>query len=98
MAVAFAEQVGCCRGHLSRLLGRRLFGRMSFVILKGAIMRILLVGNYALDNQASMLRYADMLCRHMNSRGHMAEVIQPPIVGGLVAQPTLRKWLGYIDK
>ena len=62
-------------------------------------MRILLVGNYALDNQASMLRYADMLCRHMNSRGHMAEVIQPrPIVGGLMAQPTLRKWLGYIDK
>src|SRR6266702_4394195 len=62
-------------------------------------MRILLVGNYALDNQASMLRYSDMLRRHLNLRGHMVEVVQPGVVvGGLVAQPTLRKWLGYIDK
>jgi glycosyltransferase involved in cell wall biosynthesis len=70
-----------------------------FVILKEAIMRILLVGNYALDNQTSMSRYTDMVCRHMNLRGHMVEVIRPtPIVGDLVTQPTLRKWLGYVDK
>jgi glycosyltransferase involved in cell wall biosynthesis len=62
-------------------------------------MRILLVGNYALDHQTSMLRYADMLRRQMTARGHDVEVIQPGvIVGGLVSQPMVRKWLGYVDK
>lgn len=62
-------------------------------------MRILLVGNYALDNQSSMLRYADMLCRQMMLRGHQVEIIQPQCtIGNLVTQRTLRKWLGYVDK
>jgi glycosyltransferase involved in cell wall biosynthesis len=62
-------------------------------------MRILLVGNYALDNQASMLRYADMLCRQIALRGHHVEIIQPqPVFGNLVARGPLRKWLGYVDK
>jgi glycosyltransferase involved in cell wall biosynthesis len=62
-------------------------------------MRILLVGNYPLDNQASMLRFAGLLSRHLALRGHQVEVIQPrPILGDLLRQPTLRKWLGYIDK
>lgn len=63
------------------------------------IMRILLVGNYALDNQSSMLRYVDMLCRQMTARGHHVEIIRPkPILGDMLAQPTLRKLLGYVDK
>ena len=71
----------------------------AFAILNSAIMRILLVGNYVLDNQASMLRYADMLCRHLTLRGHEVEVIRPRvIVGNLAVQPLLRKWLGYVDK
>jgi glycosyltransferase involved in cell wall biosynthesis len=62
-------------------------------------MRILLVGNYALDNQLSMLRYADILCRHISLLGHQVEIIQPqPVLGNLVSQRTLRKWLGYVDK
>jgi glycosyltransferase involved in cell wall biosynthesis len=62
-------------------------------------MRILLVGNYALDNQASMLRYSNMLCREMAARGHQAEIVQPqPVLGRLSADPWLRKWLGYLDK
>ena len=62
-------------------------------------MRILFVGNYALDNQASMLRYPEILRRQMALRGHQVETIQPrPILGDLVAQPTLSKWLSYIDK
>jgi glycosyltransferase involved in cell wall biosynthesis len=62
-------------------------------------MRILLVGNYTLDNQASMQRYADMLRQHLTYRGHQVEIIRPrPILGNLIAQPTVRKWLGYIDK
>ena len=71
----------------------------KFVILDATVMRILLVGNYALDNQASMLRYAEMLRLQMALRGHQIEVIQPrAILGNLVKQPTLRKWLGYVDK
>jgi glycosyltransferase involved in cell wall biosynthesis len=62
-------------------------------------MRILLVGNYPLDSQSSMLRYAEMLHQEIALRGHQVEIIQPkPIFGNLVAQPILRKWLGYIDK
>jgi glycosyltransferase involved in cell wall biosynthesis len=62
-------------------------------------MRILLVGNYALDNQASMLRYQEMLRRSLALRGHQVETVQPSaFFGKLVNQPTLRKWLGYIDK
>jgi glycosyltransferase involved in cell wall biosynthesis len=64
-----------------------------------ATMRILLVGNYPLDNQTSMLRYAEMLCRQLALRGHQIEMIQPQsIVGNLVSQRALRKWLGYVDK
>src|SRR6185503_1919279 len=62
-------------------------------------MRILLVGNYALDNQASMLRYADMLCRGLGQRGHTVELMQPPpVLGHLFKTPLVRKWLGYVDK
>lgn len=62
-------------------------------------MRILLVGNYALDHQVSMLRYADMLCRQMSERGHDVEVVRPPaIFGKLSTRSSLRKWLGYMDK
>jgi glycosyltransferase involved in cell wall biosynthesis len=62
-------------------------------------MRILLVGNYALDHQASMLRYAEMLCQQMTLCGHQVELIQPrAILGDLASKPFLRKWLGYIDK
>lgn len=62
-------------------------------------MRILLIGNYALDRQTSMLRYADMLCSEMRQRGHEVEVVRPRVVvGGLVRRGGLRKWLGYVDK
>lgn len=62
-------------------------------------MRILLVGNYSLDNQASMLRYVDVLCRELSGRGHQVEVIRPrAVVGDWLHHPFLRKWLGYVDK
>lgn len=62
-------------------------------------MRVLLVGNYALDDQASMLRYADMLCHEIALCGHQVEIIQPqPVFGRLFTQRVLCKWLGYIDK
>lgn len=62
-------------------------------------MQILLVGNYALDQQLSMLRYADSLYSQMLRRGHRVELICPqPVFGHLVKHPVVRKWLGYIDK
>lgn len=64
-----------------------------------ATMRILLVGNYPLGHQASMLRYASMLCEQLALHGHQTEIIQPqPIVGNRIVKSNLRKWLGYIDK
>lgn len=62
-------------------------------------MRLLLVGNYPLDNQASMSRYTEMLRRHMIARGHLVDVVRPkPVLGRLVRHKGLRKWLGYVDK
>jgi glycosyltransferase involved in cell wall biosynthesis len=40
-----------------------------------------------------------MLRRQITLRGHQVEIVQPrPFFGNLLNQPTLRKWLGYIDK
>jgi glycosyltransferase involved in cell wall biosynthesis len=62
-------------------------------------MRILLVANYVLDDQANMSRYTDMLQRHMRARGHIVEVIRPkPLFGRLAPGEWFRKWLGYADK
>jgi glycosyltransferase involved in cell wall biosynthesis len=62
-------------------------------------MRILLVGNYALDGEASVSRYAEMLCRNLRLRGHLVELIHPrPILGRLVRRSAPRKWLGHVDK
>ena len=61
-------------------------------------MRILLVGNYSLDGQSSMLRYAETLSQHAVLRGHEVEMIQPQaIVGNLFKGRALRKWFGYIE-
>jgi glycosyltransferase involved in cell wall biosynthesis len=67
------------------------------MLVSGA-MRILLVGNYPLDGQFSMLRYAELLRREMTSRGHEVTLVQPEPWVGRLATGGLRKWLGYIDK
>jgi glycosyltransferase involved in cell wall biosynthesis len=61
---------------------------------------ILLVGNYPLDRQQSMQRFATMMLDGLAAAGVPAELIQPQpffghfrSAGGFVA-----KWLGYIDK
>lgn len=62
-------------------------------------MRILLVGNYALDRQSSMSRYAEFLRTQMTLRGHHVEVTRPqPVFGSLFRHSWLSKWLGYADK
>ena len=61
---------------------------------------ILLIGNYPLDRQQSMQRFAMMMLRGLTAAGVSAELIQPTpffgrfrYAGGFVA-----KWLAYLDK
>jgi len=61
---------------------------------------ILLVANYRLDNQHSMLRLADLLEKGLLSNGIDVAVIRPEPFFGLLAPKCflLNKWLRYLDK
>jgi glycosyltransferase involved in cell wall biosynthesis len=61
---------------------------------------ILLIGNYPVDQQQSMQRFATMMTRGLASAGVPAEVIVPrPFLGRVgFAGPLVAKWLGYLDK
>jgi glycosyltransferase involved in cell wall biosynthesis len=63
-------------------------------------MKVLLISNYLPDAQQSMLRYAEMLKRGLNSENCTVELVTPPVVfGGLpFLKGPLKKWIGYIDK
>jgi glycosyltransferase involved in cell wall biosynthesis len=64
-------------------------------------MRILLIANYLLDEQQSMLRFAEMLETGFRNLGHEVRTIRPePIMLKklqFLPKP-LHKWLAYIDK
>src|ERR1700736_5604618 len=70
----------------------------SFLIL--ILAEILLVANYRLDRQRSMLRLADLLECGLRSNGINVSVIRPEAFFGLFAQRwfTVHKWLSYLDK
>jgi glycosyltransferase involved in cell wall biosynthesis len=60
-------------------------------------LRILLVGNYPLDQQQSMLRFASLMERELSRLGHSVQLLQPR--PRLARKRTgLGKWLGYADK
>ncbi|GAA4342147.1 glycosyltransferase family 1 protein [Variovorax defluvii] len=62
-------------------------------------MKILLVGNYAPDNQASMQAFRRALERDLPRHGCELRVIAPPQrLHRLATGPRWRKWLGYLDK
>lgn len=69
-------------------------------------MKILLVSNYAIDKQESMVRFAQMLANELPKLDCQVQVIQPePAVVKMVSKgksqfpaSTLTKWLGYLDK
>jgi glycosyltransferase involved in cell wall biosynthesis len=64
-------------------------------------MPIVLISNYPLDRQESMLRFARMLNSEIQKTGLATEVWWPKPVFGLLSKSTNRglgKWLGYIDK
>ena len=68
--------------------------------LHAIIAMVLLIGNYPLDRQESMLRFATMMLDGLTSAGVAAELIQPqPVFGNFrFAGQFVAKWLGYIDK
>jgi glycosyltransferase involved in cell wall biosynthesis len=61
---------------------------------------ILLIGNYPLDRQQSMQRFAMMMLNGLIAAGVSAELIQPtPFFGRLrFAGSFIAKWLAYLDK
>lgn len=63
-------------------------------------MKIVLVGNYPADKQASMLRYQSFLERELGRAGHNVRIIYPRVIAHRLVRPENRigKWLGYIDK
>lgn len=63
-------------------------------------MKVLLVGNYAIDGQESMRRFADLLALQLPGQGIGAECLCPsPVFGRLrPGSGGVGKWLGYLDK
>jgi glycosyltransferase involved in cell wall biosynthesis len=62
---------------------------------------VVLLANYRLDGQQSMLRYASALARDLGAAGIPTRVVHPAAVcGAPVARlvPRLAKWAGYVDK
>ena len=68
--------------------------------LGSAVAAILLITNYRMDGQQSMLRAADLVERGLRSSGIEVLVARPEPFFAVFAkrQPALRKWLAYLDK
>lgn len=61
---------------------------------------VLLIGNYSIDRQQSMQRFATMMLDGLTAAKIPAELIQPePFLGRIkFAGNFVTKWLGYLDK
>jgi glycosyltransferase involved in cell wall biosynthesis len=60
---------------------------------------IILLGNYPLDRQESMLRFRDLLQSRLTADGYTVESVQPEgYLGHLGTMGGAAKWLGYLDK
>jgi len=61
---------------------------------------VLLIGNYAPDQQQSMLRFNQMMLQGLRDCGINAELIRPPAFFGRIRLfgGGIGKWLAYIDK
>jgi glycosyltransferase involved in cell wall biosynthesis len=60
---------------------------------------IVLIGNYPLDRQESMLRFRDLVQSRLNATGYITASIFPKgHLGRLVAKGGVGKWLAYVDK
>lgn len=64
-------------------------------------MKIILIGNYPLDHQESMQRFANMLREGFESNGFETEIWKPVVFFGIffsITNSGLGKWFGYLDK
>lgn len=60
---------------------------------------VLLIGNYALDQQHSMQQFAHLMLRGLTAAAIDAELVRPePFFGKISRRPGMAKWLAYIDK
>jgi glycosyltransferase involved in cell wall biosynthesis len=60
---------------------------------------IILLGNYPLDRQESMLRFRDLIRDRLVAGGYTVESVYPEgRFGQLATKGGLGKWLGYLDK
>lgn len=61
---------------------------------------VLLIGNYPLDRQQSMQRFATMMLQGLIAAGVQAELVTPtPVLGKFFeADNSIGKWLAYLDK
>jgi glycosyltransferase involved in cell wall biosynthesis len=60
---------------------------------------IVLIGNYPLDRQESMLRFRNLIQERLEAAGSTTEPISPRgYLGYLLRRGVLAKWLGYVDK
>jgi glycosyltransferase involved in cell wall biosynthesis len=63
-------------------------------------MKIVLIGNYKIDGQESMQRFAALMERGLTRAGHEVRRVAPRSVVGQIRPSShgFGKWLGYIDK
>jgi glycosyltransferase involved in cell wall biosynthesis len=60
---------------------------------------VVLIGNYPIDRQESMLRFRKLIQEWLEAHGFVTESISPKgRLGGIVQKGFLGKWFGYIDK
>ncbi|HEX8279771.1 MAG TPA: hypothetical protein VF551_00215, partial [Chthoniobacterales bacterium] len=61
---------------------------------------VLLIGNYAPDEQQSMQRFATMMFHGLATAGVPAEILAPQPLFGRFRAPggVAAKWLAYVDK
>lgn len=63
-------------------------------------MKVILLGNYPLEQMESMHRYADMMHKGLSARGLSVELIRPAAFLGRLKYSVhgIGKWFGYVDK
>ena len=60
---------------------------------------VVLLGNYPVDRQESMLRFRNLIEARLTAAGYTTESIYPQgYFGMMLRQGPLAKWLGYLDK
>lgn len=67
----------------------------------GLKLQVVLIGNYARDEQESMNRFAAAVSKGLQDRGLPARLLTPPVIFGRLGRRMhagLGKWLGYLDK